>query len=101
MMLHLCSLHDVTYGDDSACFACSVLELVDAAVDPSLLAPIKETILRVHGVKVEFHLFPKIQFLLSQFYIFKMRSAVIIKVLDIILGMSSIEGKKSWDIIIS
>ncbi|ONL97994.1 Metal tolerance protein C1 [Zea mays] len=45
------SLHDVTYGDDSACFACSVLELVDAAVDPSLLEPIKETILRVHGVK--------------------------------------------------
>ncbi|XP_008671758.1 metal tolerance protein 2 isoform X1 [Zea mays] len=29
----------------------SVLELVDAAVDPSLLEPIKETILRVHGVK--------------------------------------------------
>ncbi|CAD6203617.1 unnamed protein product [Miscanthus lutarioriparius] len=29
----------------------SVMELVDAAVDPSLLEPIKETILRVHGVK--------------------------------------------------
>uniref|UniRef100_A0A0E0NUZ1 Cation efflux protein transmembrane domain-containing protein n=1 Tax=Oryza rufipogon TaxID=4529 RepID=A0A0E0NUZ1_ORYRU len=30
----------------------SVLELVDAAVDPSLLQPIKETILQVDGVKV-------------------------------------------------
>jgi hypothetical protein len=39
-------------------------------VDPSLLEPIKETILRVHGVKVEFQWLPKIQFLLSQFYIF-------------------------------
>ena len=54
MMIHLCSLHDVTCGDDSACFTCSVMELVDAAVDPSLLEPIKETILRVHGVKVDF-----------------------------------------------
>lgn len=63
-------MHDVTYGDDSACFTCSVLELVDAAVDPSLLEPIKETILRVHGVKVEFQLLRKIQFLLSQFHIF-------------------------------
>lgn len=31
----------------------SVLELVDAAVDPSLLEPIRETILKVDGVKVE------------------------------------------------
>jgi len=53
MMIHLCSLHDVTC-DYSACFTCSVMELVDAAVDPSLLEPIKETILRVHGVKVEY-----------------------------------------------
>ncbi|GJN07906.1 hypothetical protein PR202_ga25779 [Eleusine coracana subsp. coracana] len=30
----------------------SILELVDAAVDPSLLKPIKETILKVDGVKV-------------------------------------------------
>lgn len=64
MMIHLSSLHDVTYGD-SACFTCSVLELVDAAVDPSLLEPIKETILRVHGVKVEFQLLPNIRFFLA------------------------------------
>jgi hypothetical protein len=70
MMNHLCRLHDVIYGDDSACFTWSVLELVDAVVYPLLLEPIKETILRVHSVKVEFQLFPKIQFLLSQFYIF-------------------------------
>jgi divalent metal cation (Fe/Co/Zn/Cd) transporter len=30
----------------------SILELVDAAVDPSLLQPIKDTILKVDGVKV-------------------------------------------------
>ena len=53
-MLHLGSIHDVIYGDDSACFTWSVLELVDAVVYPSLLEPIKETILRVHSVKVEF-----------------------------------------------
>ena len=40
-------------GNDSASFTCSVLELVDAAVDPSLLEPIRETILKVDGVKVE------------------------------------------------
>lgn len=54
MMIHLCRLHDVIYGDDSACFTWSVLELVDVVVYPSLLEPIKETILRVHSVKVEF-----------------------------------------------
>ena len=54
MMIHLCRLHDVTYGDDSASFTWSVLELVDVVVYPSLLEPIKETILRVHSVKVEF-----------------------------------------------
>ena len=48
------SIHDVIYGDDSACFTWSVLELVDVVVYPSLLEPIKETILRVHSVKVEF-----------------------------------------------
>lgn len=60
MMIHLCRLHDVTYGDDSASFTCSVLELVDVVVYPSFLEPVKETILRVHSVKVEFQLFPKI-----------------------------------------
>jgi len=47
----------------------SVLELVDAAVDPSLLEPIRETILKVDGVKVECQLLPEIHFV-SQFCIF-------------------------------
>jgi hypothetical protein len=68
MMFHLCSLHAVD-GDDSADFTCSVLELVDAAVDPSLLQPIRETILKVDGVKVQCQLLPGIQFF-SQFCIF-------------------------------
>jgi hypothetical protein len=56
-------------GNDSAAFTCSVLELVDAAVDPSLLEPIRETILKVDGVKVERQLLPEIHFF-SQFCIF-------------------------------
>ena len=39
-------------------------------MDPSLLEPIKKTILKVDGVKVEYRLFgPEIQFLLSPFYL--------------------------------
>ena len=57
------------YGNGSAAFTCSVLELVDAAVDPSLLEPIRKTILKVDGVKVEWRLLPEIHFF-SQFCIF-------------------------------
>ena len=68
-MTHLLVFMQLLDGDDSTDFTCSVLELVDAAVDPSLLQPIKETILMVDGVKVQ--LLPGIQFLyMSQFCIF-------------------------------
>jgi divalent metal cation (Fe/Co/Zn/Cd) transporter len=34
-------------------YVCSVMELVDAAIEVSVLQPIKETIIQVEGVKVE------------------------------------------------
>ena len=86
-------------GNDSASFTCSVLELVDAAVDPSLLEPIRETILKVDGVKVECQLLPEIHFV--SFVSFWPCSAMIIEVFDILLGVPSVEGQKSWDLIIS
>jgi hypothetical protein len=57
--IFLFSIHEsynfhVAIRYDSSILTCSALELVDAAVDPSLLEPIKETIVKADGVKVQY-----------------------------------------------
>jgi hypothetical protein len=48
------SSHVAIVCDVFSVLTCSILELVDAAVDPALLEPIKETIVKVDGVKVQY-----------------------------------------------